>query len=301
MNDLSTWSQTPLGQIVVGLIGASIAYVLGRFFQPLLRKFWPDEHTQKNIVVGLFVFVLISIAFWFLYPESTVPKLATLGLLILAVTTWHYYYAAANQIGKAHVVLVGETRKIRVRMLKRIGLAPDEVLHITWNTIGKGAEYLLDQIKQHKPSFYPDLILGINELGMIVACYLAGTLQRSNRLFGVVWTGNADPVTGLRSTIYSIPQTVSTDRSQKLSILLVDGELKSGKSAKQIKDELEKTFNVSRILVATLVACRTAGPVEEMTKIRFVKGDGTQQNLAYLPDFLAFQTTGDMEPPGDIR
>ena len=300
MKDVSLWLQSPSGQLFIELAGAALAFVLGRFLLPplleVLRKFWPEQKTAKYFVNVFFILIIISVVFWLFYPQSIVPKVATPGLVVLVLTTCYYY---VQQIGKDYTVNTsGGKKSIRVRILKRTGLDPDKPLYISWDTIGKGAEYLAEQIDQYSPALHPDLILGVNELGMIIASYLAGTLRKGRKEIGFVRTGTSDAKTGKRPTFYSFPEILVNDNSQGLTILLVDNELKSGRSAKQIMAELKQKFKVNKIYLAVLTVCPVIGPFDNMTKIMVSKSEGKP---VALPDFLAFFATGYVVPPGNIK
>lgn len=60
-----------------------------------------------------------------------------------------------------------QDRRIEVRrLIKRDSGSPSIQLELSWQTIGDGVEFLLQQLQEHAPEYVPDLCVGINEFGL---------------------------------------------------------------------------------------------------------------------------------------
>ncbi len=325
-------------EIIATVVVALLAFILGRLF----RIFQLNEKARKYSIVALFILTIFSIVIWPLYVQSSLLTFVTLGLVILVITIWYYDYAAVQQklteqkqaveeqqekiddqqkiinelkekfeakspiatlqAGKSYTVGTRGQNHIDVRILKRTGLAPGKELDLTWETIWDGVEALARQISRYKGACRPDLILGINELGTIIASYLNSRLWQGEKEIGIIRSGTPEEKNKMRPIVFSIPETFSNNESHGLRILLVDSEIKSGQSAKQIIDCLNERFAAKQIYFAVLTTCRVNCPVEDMAHLMYKKDNKAQEQPIPVPiDFLAFFTTGDVEPPEALR
>ena len=325
-------------EIVATVVVALLAFIFGRLF----RIFQLNEKARKYIIIALFISIVAFIIAGPLYVHSGLLSFVTLGLVILVLTIWYYDYTATQkklieqkqavdeqqgkideqqklinelkkkietksplatpQAGKSYTVGTRWQNHIDVRILKRTGLASGKELDLTWETIWDGVEAIARQISRYKGACRPDLILGINELGTIVASYLNSRLWQGEKEIGIIRSGTPEGKNKMRPIVFSIPETFSGNKSHGLRILLVDSEIKSGQSIKQIVDCLNERFAVKQIYVAVLTACRVNAPVEEMEHLMYKKDNNAQEQPLPVPiDFLAFFTTGDVEPPEALR
>lgn len=322
MDDLVKWSQSPAGQLVGTVIIAVLGAIVSKLVEKLLEV-WPTVNKAKYTIGGLLVLSIVSISFWFFYPELAIVKITTLGLASLVlIKSYRTAVAlqrkvdeqektikeqsrrtAGQQIGKIYDVSTRGANHVEVRSLKRMGLPSGRHLDITWGTVLQGAEYLSKQIARYKGGCRPNLILGINELGTVLASYLNGKLWRGEKEIGIVRSGPPDQKSKKRPMFYSIPDIFVKDKSKELSVLLVDSEIKSGESTRQIIDELQNSHTIKQIYLAVLTACRVANPtLQDMAEIMYKKDDRTPaRSIAVSIDFLAFFTSGDVEPPDELR
>jgi hypoxanthine phosphoribosyltransferase len=312
MNDLHSLLAGVMNGVVINLVALAVAYAIGRLLPRLLKKLRIQEKRRRTIGFAFLLMSIVSCTLSFSAAQSRVLIPTTLALIILGATTL-YYDRGLQHIGKSISIRTAGGRRIYAHELKRTDLGPEIPLPISWDTIGLGAKRLSEQINSYSPTVQPDLVLGVNELGMIVASYLARALSIGARQLGMVRTGTIDKGTDKRYVSYLLPLSMTrspTDGSvpaadtgwrQGVTILLVDGKIKSGRSALQLKNELSSKFKVNQILCAVFAACRVVKQEDDPGEIVFRLEDGTHGKVVCPPDFLAFFTTGDIDPPGKIR
>ncbi len=192
---------------------------------------------------------------------------------------------------------------VNFKICKLKQLDPNERLHLTWETLGKGLEKLKKELG-NAPIVAPDIIFGINETGIIAATYLSTQMGGEPHL-GMIkttplkegsrvirqFTCPKDKVMqfkppGYKDDEYPIREypTVAKPRS----IVIVDIEIKSGNSTKDIIDLLHNIYG-RNVDIIYIVLCGIIKEEDKGKKIDDIKYFGWKTNdKKYKPDFIAF-------------
>jgi len=163
---------------------------------------------------------------------------------------------------------------------------------MNWQTLLDGLGFLRQQISEREPVLSPDVFVGINSVGLFIASYLSRALAQVGRgtVLGYIET-SGDEHTVKKEALPSFEPAKAPD-----CVLLVDSELKSGKSITHASEAIRAQYgrNID-IKIAALVAAKV-GKVEkserpgEITIERLLTKGGSFQeiNCGCLPDFLVF-------------
>lgn len=200
---------------------------------------------------------------------------------------------------------------LRVRQLTEKA-APD----MSGTTFMSGLQQLYEQLQKRIPAVQPTVYVGLNHAGMMAAAYLEGRATRKNRQFlGIIKTGTGKyrPETKSskdRKILFQSLPTKSKINSDD-TILLVDGQIKSGESSQRMLEMLHEKYagTEATILYAAVVATRIELPditkmthpipISDLFKGRYNTND-PPLNLVRPPDLLAFVSTADVRPPDGI-
>jgi hypoxanthine phosphoribosyltransferase len=195
--------------------------------------------------------------------------------------------------------------KLKIFELNRdVRESEDERLDLTWETFGAGCEHLAARLKKAPGGICPDIFFGINSAGIMIAAYLSDFYRAP---LGIIKT--EIEISGHRSIRqFEFPKAnVKNDDKPMIEgtivknpkcIAVVDSEIKSGKSVKDIIDILENRYTNARIIYIVL-----GGVVrpEDWNNLN-INSFGWDVDQKYKPDFLAFYIDlPGFDPPGGIR
>ena len=148
-----------------------------------------------------------------------------------------------SQIIDTHEIAVGGKgrleRTIKVRQLTDVNRWMNEA------TFHQGVEFLFEQIIEEGNEFRPDVFIGINATGAMIACYLNGRLYgKEARPVGIVATGAFKGPAVQRRTDHMVPY----DRIEEHhDVLVVDSQFKRGENSfyviGEIKERLKQDFD----------------------------------------------------------
>lgn len=291
--------------IVLNLTAVLIAFLLKRFVHKIVRLalVW-----QSFLVIVLFILLILagyvpllvvlrSVATGKSFDPSAliiVPfvLIAQFTILFALARLKRQYGKTLRPWGKK----VGSSQyKIKVTMLYGKGLDVDEQLDLSWETIRDGAGFLSEQIRRNAKTFDPDLCVGINSGGIFIASYIAGAFRGGSRAFCYVQTVKVDEE-------HMITQETIPTGKEIHRILVADSEVKTGGSIRKVTELLKTKFGPGiSIKVAGLVACFVRGEIESIDELSFNRKGIFTEEVAYLPDFLAFTSDRRIELPGGIR
>lgn len=216
-----------------------------------------------------------------------------------AATLCERQYGESNRV-KCRAVCE-RAREISVCHLSTGDLRPDEFLYLTPETLFAGIHALRKQINDYSPALRPDLCVGINNGGVIIAGCLAVLLRKSAPQVALVTTeGEAHNIStaGLTCPAAQRAHTVQ-------EILVVDLEVKRGRSLRNVVACLRERYSahgteVPTIKVAVLVASQVSGPINYVTDILRDNRGVFDVDSEYLPDFVAFTSASKVRIAGDI-
>lgn len=171
---------------------------------------------------------------------------------------------------------------IPVRRLHSVSSDPNDRLYLNWKTFWKGAKFLIEQIDYYAPKIEPDLCIGINNPGLIIASIISEKLRHGDRYVGLVRTVGADHLV----TEIVTPE-LKEQKYRPYIILVADIEVKRGKAIKNVLDAIrDKYGNNSQIYIAVLVASQVRKEIQQTTEL--ITQGVFREEQRYLPNFLAF-------------
>jgi len=305
--------------ILAGLATSLIIYALSRYF---VRAKWVDQwRTALVALVAVLMVIPAYAAFHLVWKmTSSGSPFPSGGWIYIGFAVWAQAILAfllISLVRKVHAQNITEelqqlkqygepmdvyvtkpqySRDIPIE-IRPIPLADEGVkapVILNWETFGDGLRFILKQIATLKPGFKPDLCIGINNGGVVMAAYLAGTIPRCDSIIASVKTEGAD-----HDCVDPCLPKVSEGIK---SILLADCEVKSGNSLLNVYNYISETYGSEvDIKIAIMVTCKVRENIGNMDDLHYKKKGAFTQELKYLPDFLAYIHSGDIEPPGEIR
>lgn len=197
--------------------------------------------------------------------------------------------------------------EIKVRSLICDRLGSGDRLELTWATFGNGIEFLIDQINSHAPKLYPDLVVGVNSVGMAIGTSILGALVGPRGRFGYVRTEDPEH----KITEECLPDLPRADPNRRRIALVVDHEVKSGSAIASVARRLHERYDPPesgetdelkvKVLFAAFVACDLEKtPIHDMHDL-IAHGVFAQEREGFLPDFLAFSPTHRTWAPERMR
>ena len=190
-------------------------------------------------------------------------------------------------------------------------LKPERIVTVRGDLFAQGAEALANQIRRHTAAVRPDLIVGVNQTGIMLASYLDGVCwPGSPRPIGTIKTGGRVSK-GLHRHVYPCLPS-KEDLSSVLagkpieSILVVDGEYKTGSSLRQVDRFLEERYGVAPLESFKAVLClcgidkhhllqENIRIEDVLRKSRYTERGIRPEERAH-PDFVAFIASGSITP-----
>lgn len=288
-------------QIGINLIAGLIILLLEPRFKSKVTGskfvYFYNKYNIKLILLHLFISYLIL----YFGTSYNIAKLIDNGqlsldiklltfLLTINILVW-FTRMKDSQISLPILIQPKRAGRPKFEIYKLKNPSSNEKLELTWETFGKGVENVSKYVKQ-LPGFYPDIIFGINETGIMIASFLSG--KSLNRCpVGLIKTGGL--IKGKRKIeIINFPDGIKPE-----SICIVDGEIKSGLSIKSVFDELKSKFG-KEIEIFYIVL---GGVIGKNTIINKSTDFGWElTNEDYKPDLLAFYSDKPgFDPPCRIR
>jgi hypoxanthine phosphoribosyltransferase len=162
-----------------------------------------------------------------------------------------------------------------------------ERVKITWTTFIKGLHILKEDLDGIRVP--PDMIFGINRTGIIMATYFS--LFYGHCPLGIITTGQANS-SGKRPTTINWPHLNSIPK-QELNILLVDDQIKTGQSARDIQMEILdycKKNGYPEPYITYIALCGVLEEGKDVTKKEVLRSNdfGWEIDSKYKPAFVAF-------------
>jgi len=184
---------------------------------------------------------------------------------------------------------------ILVHRLNTAGLNPGQRLYFNAKTLTDGIAFLKKQIDDYAPVIEPDLCVGINNVGGVLAGYFSRNLGKGGIPLGFVRTEGQrqfNPVTDIL-----LPKC-----KEAKTILVADIEVKRGLTLASISDILRKKYGAdTRIVIAVLVASEVRGPIKKIEHLTNDFKGVFKADPEYYPDFLAFTSSNKVRLYGNIR
>ncbi len=320
--------------LLVSIVAGIILDILRRTFKHLsLKKIWWRVLTG---LVGLLLLAAVGVQLFCIWaainPDVQIDDVlliaiyAVLAQLVLGVILYFAYTGQKRQYYGAFSVRKPTSKEsIQVCQLKPSENHRDKRLELSWETFGYGLDALEEQIRVHYNTFKPDVCIGMNHSGLLVASYLAARVGSGLITPPVCYVGLTRVASGLEKIASGLeikPKQLPTEVSKAKSILVVDSEIKSGNSLRCVEHYLRHEIGCgenANIKFAVLSACMVEDKIDSMTQLRLncsshkagtpcldsrecreCKGVFTQSD-DYLPDFLAFVTPGRVWFPGRIH
>lgn len=244
-----------------------------------------------SLQIRLLLIVLVNFLIWLTWVRDS--QIKRFGAITLKSKRFSFYSFEVNK-------------------LKQTG---EEKLELTWETVGKGLEHLVKTIKG-APSIAPNIIFGVNEMGIIAASYLCKQLDGEPRL-GVIRTrtlvkrgeGKTDNRAIIQfdcpgSSVSQFDGTVKEYPDVKIpeTIIIVDNELKTGVSIKNIMERLKSIYG-EQIDIIYIPLCGVIRKEDKKRKIDDIRYFGWNiEETKYKPDFMAFYADSPgMRGPAGLR
>jgi len=307
-----------LQAIVVGLAVTLISFVIKLIFA---GRQWASR--TRGIMIGSLILLLAADTYIVMYliwrrlpPDIAFPSE---GWIILSNGLWFqillgailYVYwrrqsgaSRSGGYGKEISVLVRRedkdggifTKNIRLIWLNHPRGIVDESRTLSAGEFQNGIDILKRQLDQPGYTFHPDFYIGINIGGAVIASYLAGP-KGAKKMIGSVMTEGDD------HTAYH--WVWPADPKDVRQVLIVDSQVKRGKSLKHVYDYVEEYFRQREqnieIKIAVLAACQVRKAISEITELNVDVHGVFHQDKKYLPEFLAYLSEGIIRLPGNIR
>jgi len=165
-------------------------------------------------------------------------------------------------------------------------------LVIDWRTLDEGIGALDDQMRGGQRTFLPDLCVGINDHGLLLAAALAMRRGLIASAVGHVRIGASHEVVEKDSLLPKLDHV--------RSILVVDLKIETGRGLEAVVSRLRKEYaredTELQVKAAVLVASRVPPPLPSNKEIPIKEllcqhGEFPTDRAEYLPDFLAFSTS----------
>jgi hypoxanthine phosphoribosyltransferase len=319
-----------LKTIILGAIGSLIAAVVVWYMRHKLRDIVHKVQTWTLVLRGLIVLLLLGAVFVQVYHILSLPvpdvsrqpafRIAVSALLAQFVLGCFLYFVIKTQRRQFRrpflVQPISDPDPIKISQLKQPDNQRDKRLELSWETFGHGIAVLEEQIRTSYNVYTPDMCIGVNPSGLLVASHLSARIWSTLIPVGYVVITR---VGGYPRLVHeSLPDSVQRAKS----ILVADSEIKSGDSLKYVERFLREEKGCAEnveIKFAVLWACMVRGKIENMAQLRLkcnenrackacldnreckeCKGVFTQSD-EYLPDYLAFVTPGRVWKPGRIH
>ncbi len=338
-----------LGQLLASVLAGFV--IMGIL---LLYRSYPVAVLLKVLVA----LIVVSSPIWWIIlqpmrqpmPEWALLLLASSPLLAAALFAFAQY--RRGSIARS-LPCSSNRRQVKVELadkqtitVTQLPVPAGETMVMDWPTFTEGIATIQQQFKDLKNKPQPDLIVGINGSGTMAAAYIDGNDQRRGDPFCAIKTGAlarpgaTRPLLPMRlPEIGEFPRLPRSDlagpQECNFTILVVDGQFKSGRTARIIIDDLRTEYEkrlkthflnqprpVTKVSViiyfGVLVACGLCDDVTQYpnpTRMnqkgvegprglfnkwghRLYKGLGGRR--VRLPDFLAYVSKGIARPPDGI-
>lgn len=213
-----------------------------------------------------------------------------------------------------------EKRKITAHILR-----DDAAPRMNGATFMRGLEVLHEQITCEESHLRPDFFIGVNQAGLMAASYLEGRLHPKIDLpMGVIRTPSKD-VRHQEKRLFLYPEggleyVITEDILKKAhSVFIVDGQMKSGWSAYQLRKEFTRDrYRHLDVYLALVVVCgvETGDLKGEVDRDRLFEDSlngflrslpeeerpkSADERQIYMPDFVAFLSEKPVKAPEGIR
>jgi hypoxanthine phosphoribosyltransferase len=270
--------------IVGGVISGIILIIGQKFLLRLIQS--PKIITAIKRFKLIIIHIIISLLLLQLSEAFTVIVRLSLilGINFLIMLTW----IKDSQVNGIKYITRKDNPNLKIGIYKLKWKNKNDKLMLTWETFGKGIE-MLSQAIHAAAGIDPNVIFGVNEAGIMIASYLS---FQNRYPLGIIKTGGHDSKSKREIIQFDCPENIKNPGT----IAIVDSEIKSGGSNKDIFDEVRKKYKNARIIYIVLV-----GVVRKEPESVLDFGWDITDNK-YKPYFVSFyiEEPG-FEPPGKIR
>ncbi len=296
--------------IAISIIAGVVIVITQKFFTTMSQNSKIVRFLKTYKIILILLHSIISYLIWQVSGTFSIEiKLALIFVInILILLTRIKESQIGNAICLKSKKVGTEFLEFEVHKLKQLN--PNEKLKLTWETLGKGLENLRITIN-NASGVAPNIIFGINEVGIIAATYLS-SYMKGNPHLGIIRTGAKlsklsreiiqfncpeDKVIQFKPSDYKgdVYPTIeySTIKNPK-SIAIVDSEIKSGNAIKDIIKLLCEIYGKD-IDIIYIALCGVIKKGDEKKKIDDINYFGWEiEETKYKPDFIAFY----INPPG---
>jgi len=261
----------------------------------------------KNLIfiISLISVFSVALAPTYLHIHDARVQRVLLAFLLAANYVWLFWLMMPrkNKMGPERNTQIGEPFKVSlsnlvthvdVRILLETENGEQPNIKMTRETFYTGIDFLKEQLRLREPAVSPDLFVGINAVGMLVACSLSRAVQNiSGRgLLGYVTTIGDGHNIDKKAT--ALPPSV---REGDFTVLIVDSEAKSGNSLHNVCEHLKTCYKGNMTIKTCVLSGRVNTLIAEtdenrLTLEKLLIGHGIfkSKNRDVLPDFLVFIT-----------
>lgn len=301
---------TIMKQFLIGVAGSLVGAIIWFFLYRFIIK--QIKHIPKGRV-GLFLAILIAAAVTPLYLSLDslvsrfpfyISRIIIVCALALQLVFGYLLYNTIKikQYGKEFLVYIskqglGEPR-IPVRRLIQEEHR-DQRLPLQWQTFVDGIQFLHHQITGRKADLkhriHPDLCIGINHAGLVIASCLSGRICPEKPI-GYVFTQTVNDTCRITEQLLPSVENINC-------ILVVDDNLMGGNAIQEVRQLLQQKYGQKRdisIIVAVLVAAGIGKEDKIAALLGLREGSkGRVKNDRNLPHFVAFLSKNKVLPPWD--
>lgn len=161
---------------------------------------------------------------------------------------------------------------------------------ISWRVVWAGADRLFNQLVRSRREFPAGdtMFIGVNALGTAIGVAIAYRYTMDIPIpIGMVHTCGGDCDRVIRCINY--PDSIDELRRSIKHVLIIDGLMKTGYSAKIIKDRILQDFPDTNIQVAVLILCR----LDLSNYKNWEEIPSSVKTPRIKPDFIAYFTNKD--------
>jgi len=182
--------------------------------------------------------------------------------------------------------------------IRKLIKSDEDRLKLTWDTLIYGIEDLTKKIKDCPGGGSFDIIVGINETGIIIASYLSANFGKAP--IGTIRTGRLCKA-GERIILQCDLPNTDKKVDRPMSVAIVDLETETGNSAKLVIDKIKEKYK-NKIETMFIVLCGVIKKGDEEREIDDINYFGWDVAEEYKPDLIAFCVDfSGVRGPGGMR
>lgn len=299
-----------LRNLIIAVFAGVLVILLVRLVEPIslfIGRIWSEIKNNFFLIFSVAIFdaiILLILVILIFQLLKSFPKLRKLFLFDVAQKTGNverFYFDSNLQCG---TIIQRRRDPIEVEELVH-----KSKLRVTWDTFGDGIKTIAQQIHEYSPGFTPEIYIGVNENGAMIASALSG---RKCSSYTIKTEGPE------RKVVWNLP---SIEVLNNKNVVVVDTQYKSGGSISLIINTIKNQSTPNAVYLAVFTICGiNLGTVKDCSSLKqemitklndYVKGvptfsDNFQKEVnkeldimsdIALPHFIAYYTLGGISPP----